>query len=194
MGLPEKFRTRRMLLTRIGAADLDDMLRMHRDERVVRTLGGARPDAAVEALVHDLDAHWTQHGFGWWILRDPDSGRFIGRGGLRRVHVAGDPEIEVAYGLLPEFWGQGLATEFTRVAVAQGFVALELSDIVAYTLPDNRASRRVMEKARFAFERDIEHAGLHHVLYRLTAGAWMEAPQAAAGRRLHNTAAATVPA
>lgn len=185
MGLPERFRTRRMLLTRIGAADLDDMLRMHRDERVTRALGGPRPEAAVEALVRDLDAHWTQHGYGWWILRDPDSGRFMGRGGLRRVQVAGEAEVEVAYGLMPDYWGQGFATEFTRVAVAQGFVELGLGDIVAYTLPGNRASRRVMERARFSFERDIEHAGLHHVLYRLTATAWIGGPQAHGGRSAH---------
>ncbi len=34
------------------------------------------------------------------------------------------------------------------------------------TLPDNLASRRVMGKAGFAYEREIEHAGLPHVLYR----------------------------
>lgn len=178
MGLPEKFRTQRLLLTRIGADDIDDMLRMHRDERVARTLGGPRPDAEVEALVRELEAHWERHGYGWWVLRDPESSRFIGRGGLRQVRVAGQSEVEVAYGLLPEWWGRGLATELARVAVAQGFVALGLDEVVSYTLPGNRASRRVMEKAGFAFERDIEHAGLHHVLYRLTARAWVDAPPA----------------
>ncbi len=37
------------------------------------------------------------------------------------------------------------------------------------TLPTNRASRRVMEKAGFGYERDTVHAGLPHVLYRLPA-------------------------
>jgi [ribosomal protein S5]-alanine N-acetyltransferase len=194
MELPGKFRTRRLLLTRIGLDEMDDMLRMHRDERVMRTLGGPRPDAAIMTLVHELDAHWTRHGYGWWALRDPDSGSFIGRGGLRRVQVAGQPEIEVAYGLLPEFWGRGLATEFTRVAVAQGFVTLGLEEIVACTLPGNRASRRVMEKAGFTFERDIEHAGLHHVLYRLTARAWIEAPLARGRTAARAAAGVAVPA
>jgi RimJ/RimL family protein N-acetyltransferase len=46
------------------------------------------------------------------------------------------------------------------------FEELALDDIVAYTMPDNRASRRVMEKLGFGFERDIVHAELPHVLYR----------------------------
>jgi ribosomal-protein-alanine N-acetyltransferase len=185
MGLPEKFRSRRLLLTRIRAEDIDDMLQLHRDERVARTLGGPRPDAEIAAQVHEIEAHWSRHGYGWWALRDPESGRFIGRGGLRQARVAGQAEVEVAYAVLPEYWGRGYATELARVAVAQGFITLGLDEIVAFTLPGNRASRRVMEKSGFAFERDIEHAGLHHVLYRLTARAWIEAPRrrAASGER-----------
>jgi RimJ/RimL family protein N-acetyltransferase len=37
---------------------------------------------------------------------------------------------------------------------------------VAVTLTTNTASRRVMEKLGMNYERDIEHAGLPHVLYR----------------------------
>jgi RimJ/RimL family protein N-acetyltransferase len=50
--------------------------------------------------------------------------------------------------------------------VAVAFEQLELLSIVAFTLPDNVASRRVMDKAGFEYERDIMHAGLAHVLYR----------------------------
>ena len=34
------------------------------------------------------------------------------------------------------------------------------------TLPDNVASRRVMEKIGLRFDRDVNHRGLAHVLYR----------------------------
>jgi ribosomal-protein-alanine N-acetyltransferase len=57
------------------------------------------------------------------------------------------------------------------VSVASGecvelaFGPLGLDRLVAFTLPDNVASRRVMEKSGFIYERHIEHAGLPHVLY-----------------------------
>ncbi len=63
--------------------------------------------------------------------------------------------------------GSGLATELARASVDVAFGPLELEQIVAFTPPDNVASRRVMEKAGFAYERDILHVGLPHVLYKL---------------------------
>jgi RimJ/RimL family protein N-acetyltransferase len=51
--------------------------------------------------------------------------------------------------------------------VTVAFENLGMSDLVAFTLPINQASRRVMEKIGFSFERDIVHAGLPHVLYRI---------------------------
>jgi RimJ/RimL family protein N-acetyltransferase len=44
--------------------------------------------------------------------------------------------------------------------------------VVCFTLTTNRASQRVMEKAGFEYERDIVHAGLPHVFYRITASGW----------------------
>jgi RimJ/RimL family protein N-acetyltransferase len=37
---------------------------------------------------------------------------------------------------------------------------------VSFTLPNNLASRRVMDKAGFRYERNFIHANLPHVLYR----------------------------
>lgn len=181
MQLQERFRTRRLLLTRPRRSDFDDLLRMHRDPRVTQTLCGSAQDGHAEARVEELVSQWERHGFGWWVARDPESGHFIGRGGLRPVIVDGAPEVEVGFGLLPEFWGRGYATEIARVSIAQGFVRLGLPDVVSLTQPGNRASRRVMEKARLRYERDTVHGGLPHVLYRLTAEAWRTAPVARAG-------------
>ena len=43
---------------------------------------------------------------------------------------------------------------------------LSLPTIVAFTLPTNIASRRVMEKCGLVYERPIIHADLPHVLFR----------------------------
>ena len=67
--------------------------------------------------------------------------------------------------------GEGLATELAFTAVDVGFEALELERLIAFTLPHNIASRRVMEKAGFTYEREIVHATLPHVLYRRGLGA-----------------------
>jgi RimJ/RimL family protein N-acetyltransferase len=123
------------------------------------------PADAVTWLESDI-AHWYAHGFGPWLLFDRARGGFVGRAGLRWTEVDGERAIEVAWALVPEWWGKGLATE---AAVAAIGVARErgIRRLVAFTLPDNVASRRVMEKAGLRFSREMEHAGLPHVLYEV---------------------------
>jgi [ribosomal protein S5]-alanine N-acetyltransferase len=165
-------RTPRLLLTRICPADLDDLVCMYRDPQVMATLGGVRSPAWTAQYLEQQMAHWQQHGFGFWAARDLHTGRFAGRGGLRHATLEGQIEVEVGYGLVREFWGKGLATELAVESVRVGFTELQRPDLVCFTLPTNGASRRVMEKAGFRYERDIVYADLPHVLCRLSASTW----------------------
>jgi RimJ/RimL family protein N-acetyltransferase len=168
----EELRTARMILRRISREDHDDLARMHRDPRVMATLGGARSEEFMrERLEHHI-AIWERDGFGWWVLREPGTERLIGRGGLRKLEVEGRPEVELGYGLVAEFWGRGLATELAIESVRVGFEVLGVPDLICFTMPTNRASQRVMEKAGFRYERDGTWADLPHVFYRLTANEW----------------------
>lgn len=47
------------------------------------------------------------------------------------------------------------------------FTALDLRELVAFTKTDNAASRRVMEKVGFVYERDFLDDNDRYVLYRL---------------------------
>jgi RimJ/RimL family protein N-acetyltransferase len=88
--------------------------------------------------------------------------------------VGGNDEVELAYALVAEYWNRGLATEMARGILRVAFEQLHMTDVVCFTLTTNRASQRVMEKAGFEYERDVVHAGLPHVLYRITASEWRE--------------------
>src|SRR5437762_126203 len=120
-----ELRTSRLLLLRPRADDFDGLDRMHRDPQVMATLGGIRTPEQTRQFINGLLAHWEQHGFGLWMARDAATSRFVGRGGLRHTVVEGKPDVEVAYGLMPEFWGRGLATELARESVRVGFVDLQ---------------------------------------------------------------------
>lgn len=93
--------------------------------------------------------------------------RFAGRGGIRHIHVAGNDEIEIAYALMVEFWGRGLATEIARQLVRMAFTVFKIEDVVAFTSKRNVGSRRVMEKAGLRFEHEFKHAEEPHLLYRV---------------------------
>jgi RimJ/RimL family protein N-acetyltransferase len=160
-------RTRRLRGERVAAAHHTALCELLGDERVGETLGGTRTPDEVALGIAAQAAHWDAHGFGYWTFFDRASGAPLARGGLSRAHVGGRHEVEVGWAVSPARWGEGLATELGEAALAVAFGPLALADVVAYTLPDNLASRRVMEKLGFAYERDVQHAALAHVLYRL---------------------------
>jgi ribosomal-protein-alanine N-acetyltransferase len=165
----ETFRTERLLAERLSEGDMADIRRMHRDPRVMATLGGLRSDEETARYLRDNLDHWDRYGYGIWALRDRTDGRFVGRAGLRNTHVGGEDEVELAYALVADYWNKGLATEMAKAILEVAFEELGLTDVVCFTLPTNGASRHVMEKAGFEYERDVVHAGLPHVLYRITA-------------------------
>jgi len=169
---PQELRTSRLLLTRIQPADLNDLVAFYADREVTATLGGQRTSEWVAEYLYKQIDHWNENGFGYWTIRDLETGRFAGRGGLRFARIGERDEVEVGYGLLADFWGRGLATEVARESVRVGFENLFLPEVVSFTQPTNLASKRVMEKAGFRYDRDIVYANLPHVLYRLTAEDW----------------------
>jgi RimJ/RimL family protein N-acetyltransferase len=80
----------------------------------------------------------------------------------------------LAYALVTEYWGRGLATEMAKEILTGAFERLGMEKVVCFTLTTNRPSQRVMEKAGFEYERNVVHAGLPHVLYRISASEWKE--------------------
>jgi ribosomal-protein-alanine N-acetyltransferase len=168
-GTLERVETDRMVCERLRLEHAPEQLRLLLDPRVYATLWPASGPPTERDVIAGLRAkvdHWERHGFGMWLLRDRDSGEAVGRGGLQYTYTAGLHDVEAGWAIVPERWGQGLATELAVACVEVGFEQVGLLEIVALTLPDNLASRRVMEKAGFGYERDIVHTGLPHVLYR----------------------------
>lgn len=159
--------TERLVGARLRAEDFDALCAMHRDPAVMATLGGVRTDERTRAFLAENLQHWTEHGFGLWIFRARTTGAFVGRGGLRHVVLEGQSEVEVTYALAREAWGKGFATEIATAALDVAFRQLALRDLVAFAIPENVASRRVMEKVGFRYERDIVHQDQRHVLYRI---------------------------
>ena len=161
-----------------GPGDLDSLARLFSDERVVATLGGARSREAVGESLSRWEKLWAERGFGPWIFRVGPNRAFMGYVGVAMASAGEPGEVELLYGLMPEFWGAGRATRASRLAVDFVFDPERhpepLDELIAYALVDNLASRRVIEKVGFDYEREIEHAGLPHAFYRLKRAKWNE--------------------
>jgi RimJ/RimL family protein N-acetyltransferase len=139
------------------------------DPRVAATLGGVRSDVEVEARLERHVRHWETHGFGYWFFLDRETDELVGCGGLQVTRVGGREDVELGYAVAADRWGAGLATEMAQASVAVAFDDLGLDEVIAFALTTNTASRRVMEKVGFEYDRDITHARAPHALYRLRA-------------------------
>jgi ribosomal-protein-alanine N-acetyltransferase len=174
----DSFRTDRLIAERLRPEHLPEYVRLFEDEEVMKTLSpDGKPLSAEEAarwLQLSLE-HWDRHRYGFWAIRTKAESRFVGRAGLKSVDFQGRNEVELAYAMLPEFWGLGLATEIAEAILHVAFEHLELTEVICYTLATNLASQRVMQKVGFQFEREGVHANLPHVFYRLRATEFLAA-------------------
>jgi ribosomal-protein-alanine N-acetyltransferase len=167
-----QLQTTRLIGTPAGPGDFADMRRLHGDAQVMATLsadGATFSEEDTRAFLKRAAEHWQVHGFGLWMWRKRTGGDFLGYSGLRHATLEGRDELELAYAIRSDYWSNGFATEASLAALKEGFDAMRLDRIIAFTLPHNLSSRGVMEKCGFTYERDIMHAGLAHVLYMLEA-------------------------
>lgn len=168
--IPESFERGALRYERIDPRHATELEPLMLDPRVWRTLqdpGEPPPTPSdVRRNTERKSAHWELHGFGQWLLRDRYDGLAVGRGGLQYTEASGVREVEIGWAVLPARWGSGFATALAETSIEAGFQRLGLDSVMAYTQPDNLASRQVMEKAGLVYEREIERAGLPHVLYR----------------------------
>jgi RimJ/RimL family protein N-acetyltransferase len=149
-----------------------DLRRLHGDPLVMKTLsasGEPHPEQTSKDSIVRALAHWQAHGFGTWFFERKSDAAFVGYCGLRHYLVDGLAETELLYAVASAHWRKGYGTEMARRVVAYGLDGLGLKNLVAFTLAGNEGSRRIMELCGLRYEKNITHAGLPHVLYRLRA-------------------------
>jgi ribosomal-protein-alanine N-acetyltransferase len=115
----------------------------------IRKYGVLGTQAARSQVQRMLD-HWAKHGFGMWVVEEGATHEFAGECGLRWLEDGSD--VELSYGLYPQFRGRGLATEAARTAIRFGVEVLGLQRIVALSRGDNAKSHRVLEKLGMTLE------------------------------------------
>lgn len=158
--------------------DLDPLAQMCADPQVMRYLPGLLSRDECAALIARCRLHFAHHGFGIWALERKDDGRFIGLVGLARCKLPLPfcPTVEIAWRLVQDQWGQGLAHEAAEVALACAFERLQLPEVVAFTAQLNESSQRLAESLgmQHAPQDDFDHPDLPeghplrpHMLYRL---------------------------
>ena len=140
-----RIRTERLWLRPFGLADVDALHAIFATPEVRRYLldGRVMPRSWVEEVVAQSEADFAT-GAGLWSVAWEPEGAPVGFAGYRDFHEP--PERELVYGLAPQAWGRGLASEASRAAVRYGFEHLGLERVLASIDVPNEPSLRLAER------------------------------------------------
>ena len=114
--------------------------------------------------VHSLDdarryiargpaASYAKHGYGLWAVELRATAERLGICGLvRRQSLA---HADLGFAFLARHWGHGYAREAASAVVELARERFHLPHLLAITDPDNTASKQVLERVGFHFEKSF---------------------------------------
>lgn len=146
--------TARLRLRGHQRADLDDCVALWRDPEVARFIGGQpSPRDGVWMRIMQYVGHWALRGFGYWLVEERGSRRFVGEVGVADFMRELDPPItglpEAGWVISPWAQGRGYATEALAAVLAWAQQHLGDPEVVCLIDPANLPSLRVAAKADF---------------------------------------------
>jgi ribosomal-protein-alanine N-acetyltransferase len=150
--------TPRLILRHQVLADLDDLWALYQNPNIVRYI----PDAPRSREEAQEELEWHMHGhprhpeLGLWATILKENGKFIGRCGLLPWDVDNVHEVEVAYTIAEDYWGQGLGSEAALGILNYGFETLKLSRLISLIEPENIGSQKVAVKMGMRLEKKTE--------------------------------------
>ncbi|WP_345815725.1 GNAT family N-acetyltransferase [Paraburkholderia sp. PREW-6R] len=146
------------------------------DSEVIRFIGG-KPFTREEVWARLLRyaGHWTMLGYGYWVVREKESGRFLGEVGFADYHREIEPSLmdtpEVGWALDPAVHGRGYATEAVRAALDWADARWPNGETVCIVAPDNLPSLRVAHKCGYREQLRTTYKGKATIVLRRPASA-----------------------
>jgi ribosomal-protein-alanine N-acetyltransferase len=142
--------TDRLIIRHWREGDVEDAFAIYGDPEVTRYLAGDARDTTIDStrewLAKKLPTQAEKAPLGLWAVEERSSGNVIGHALLQYAQINGEDRVEVGYALARAAWGKGYATEIAQAMIQVGFDTLDLAEIYGVVIPENTASRRVLEK------------------------------------------------
>lgn len=167
--------TERLTLRRPRLEDFEESLAMWADPAVVRYISG-KPTTREEMWARLLRyvGHWELLGYGFWVVREKSTGRFVGEVGLADFRRDITPPLgdskEAGWVLAPWAHGKGFATEAVRATLRWAEDGFGPERVVCLIHPENAASLKVAHTCGFReFSRGVYKGEPSRMLERLPA-------------------------
>jgi RimJ/RimL family protein N-acetyltransferase len=138
--------TERLRLRKFRPDDVDELAAMVGDPEQMRFYPYTRTREDASAWLERNRALYERQGFGFWLVEDRNTSRFLGYCGIRPLELDGATVTEIGWHMRKTSWNRGLATEAATAVRDAAFARFAQSRLVALIPPANAASRRVAEK------------------------------------------------
>ncbi|MDH3641664.1 MAG: GNAT family N-acetyltransferase [Gammaproteobacteria bacterium] len=161
--------TERLILRPIANSDLAALHEFWNEPDVRRYLWDDQhlSREAVGRIVAASEACFTELGSGFFAIEvAKNPGMLVGFCGHRRFED-GD-QVELLFGILPDFWGEGYVTEAAIAVLRFGFENCGIDRVVAAADTPNQRSVRVLQRLGMIFEERREFHGLDTVFYSMS--------------------------
>lgn len=180
--------TSRLLLRGHRLADFEMIAALWSDAEMVRFIGGvpSSREASWSRFLRYL-GHWTALGFGYWVIFDKATDRFVGEIGLadyqRDMVPSMDGMAEMGWVLNPEFHGKGYAHEAALAVLRWASQQLD-RQLCCIIAPNNIPSLHLATKLGFVAQCDTYYQGAEVRLFTRPVDGKQTAEQAGGEERL----------
>ncbi len=116
-------------------------------------------------ILRKTEQYFITEKWGLWKLIRKEDEAYMGYSGLWYFFEELQPQL--IYALLPEFTGQGYATEAAKAVIKYAFDELQFKYLVASTDPPNESSKKVCERLEMEFLENRTIDGKSTTFYEL---------------------------
>ena len=145
--------TKRTFIREFSMPDLDDLFKLYSKPGMTEYMEPLfEYEEEKQYELNYIQYIYKLYGFGMWLVYDKISKDLIGRAGIEvRDTCLEENQAELGFCIASDRWGQGLGYEVCSEIVRLAREEYDLDSLIARCDPDNKASRRLLEKLGFEF-------------------------------------------
>lgn len=151
-------------------SDFENCFAMWGDPAVTRFIGG-QPSTSQQVWGRILNyaGHWAHMGFGYWVVEEISTGKFVGEVGFADFRRVMEPPLEkvpeAGWVLAPHAHGKGYATEAVKLIHEWGDKNFPSKRTVCMIDPKNLQSIRVAEKLGYRESHVAQYMGNSTIVF-----------------------------
>lgn len=156
MSVEFQIESERLQFRQLTSLDASDLGAFFSDDESMRYIQFKRDRDGVHEWLKLVQESYCVQGYGPWALVHKSSKQFLGYCGLyKQEDVDGRDEVELLYGILRQYWGEGYASEAAHAVLVYAKNDLGLNRCISLIAPENVASIKVAGKVGMCLEKKV---------------------------------------